>query len=109
MTITYICTSAAATAPLTSTLSQYRALTNNIHHPQEETRELTKPDGEPDGDAPPPPPKNKEEVVYAQLLHNSDGAKTEVRPSADKTEYAVIVGTKPEADVAANDDNKTKE
>ena len=48
-------------------------------------------------------------MVYAELVLNSDGVKTEVRPSADKTEYAVIVPpTKPEADGAA-EDNKNKE
>jgi len=60
---------------------------------KEETSALTKPDGEA-ADGEPAPPKKEGEVVYAELVLNSDGVKTEVRPSAEKTEYAVIVGTK---------------
>ena len=33
-------------------------------------------------------------MVYAELVLDKDGVKTEVRPSSEKTEYAVIVGTK---------------
>ena len=76
--------------------------------PQDETKELTKPDADADGHSPAPPAKKEGEVVYAELVLNSDGVKTEVRPSADKTEYAVIVGTKPEAEADA-EDNKNKE
>ncbi|XP_043230356.1 uncharacterized protein LOC122385840 isoform X2 [Amphibalanus amphitrite] len=76
---------------------------------EEEKKELTKPEADGDGQpAAPPPKKEGGEVVYAELVLNSDGVKTEVRPSADKTEYAVIVGTKQEADAAA-EDNKNKE
>ncbi|XP_043204592.1 fasciclin-3-like isoform X2 [Amphibalanus amphitrite] len=59
---------------------------------KEETKELTAPDGEGS------PKREKGEVVYAELVLNKDGVKTEVRPSPEKTEYATIVGTKtPEA------------
>ncbi|XP_037090572.1 fasciclin-3-like isoform X3 [Pollicipes pollicipes] len=57
---------------------------------KDETKELTATEGEQAS------PKKEAEVVYAELVLNKDGVKTEVRPSPEKTEYAVIVGTKKE-------------
>jgi len=59
---------------------------------QDETAELTAPEAQ----EAPPSTKKDGEVVYAELVLDKDGLKTEVRPSPDKTEYAVIVGTKEE-------------
>lgn len=65
---------------------------------KEEPKEVTKLSEDMDGKVSPDGQKKTGDVVYAELMLDSDGAKTEVRPSDEKTEYAVIVGTKKDGD-----------